>query len=295
MALDSKNTHGRNLTYQTDDTSPKTVTGVSIIGHSGALDELPRGSDFDLDVARGAISGMSCVQKFGHNTSVQTSGTGEDIWSVGGDYTGFLQAAVAVRIASGGNAADDQDGGAGARSVTISGLDENWAEATETVNTEGADASSATTTTFIRVNRAFVASTGAYGVGNTGAITIETTGGVTVAGIEALEGQTQMAITAVPAGKTAYLTYVRLLVGGGATKTATVSLYRRQSADAIVAPFGPRRLVQSYDTIPGGAAFETEYRCYPVFPAKTDIWFRGISQTTAQAVNCTFDLFFVDD
>jgi len=296
MSIDGRYTgdgaHRHPVFFENDD--DHIIPAVTLVGGASAYADRPEGTDFDLDVARGAISGYSRVQKFGHNTNVLTSGTGADIWSAGGDYTGFIQAALPVRIKAGGSAADDS-GGLGAQSVTVSGVDETWTEVTETIVTNGSTVSLPTATSFIRINRAWVAGVGAYGVANTGAIVIENTTPVVMAEIEALEGQSQMAITHVPAGKTAYLTAIRIFVGGGSSKTATVSLYKRENADTTSAPFGPKRLVQSFDVLHGGSEFATEFRSYNSFPAKTDIWVRGISQTTAQAVNCTFDYFLVSD
>jgi len=247
-----------------------------------------------LDLSMGRVPGVSCVQKFGQNASVQTSGTGEDIWSAGGNYTGWIQVALAVRIKAGGDAADDA-GGAGAQSVTIEGLDENWALASETVVTNGTSVSLPTTTKFIRVFRAYAAAAGTYGTGvgsNVGTIVIENTTPVVMAQIEAVAGQTEQAIYSVKASCTAYMSALHIYVGA-ATKTSTVSLYKRLNGDDIVTPFGATRIVQRFSAIAGYTPIT--FDCMPSFPAMTDIWVRGVSQTQANAVSATFDLYLVDD
>ena len=67
--------------------------------------------------------------------------------------------AMALRIKSGGNAADDA-AGAGARTVKLIGLDTSLTEITETITTAGASASSYTTATFFRLFSAEVLTSG---------------------------------------------------------------------------------------------------------------------------------------
>lgn len=246
-------------------------------------------SDFFLDASAGRIGYASTVQKFGSNNDVGT-GAYEDIWQAGGTYN-WLTAASAVRVKAGGNAADTA-AGAGAQSVTIVGLDENWAEASETVATNGALASSPTTTTFIRVFRAYVENAGAYTGVNTGDVTIETTGGTTVGFISAGLGQSQLGLYSVPAGKVAYLQRFRIVANSGANKTATIRLWQRRDADDVATPFKPKRLVDVFNGVSGEVS--VEHATYPSFPAKTDIWFDAIGDANATSVDVSFDLILVD-
>ena len=106
-----------------------------------------------LDVSRGLVSGMQSIKKFGRNAAVGTSFVPI---AMGGVYqTPQGSAATALRIKSGGDA-NDTAAGSGARSVTLEGLDENFELATEALATAGASASSATSTTFTRLFRAYV-------------------------------------------------------------------------------------------------------------------------------------------
>jgi len=247
-----------------------------------------------LLIAVGSVPGASVVHKFGRNDTVITTGTGADIWSPGGDYTGWIQTAVAVRIKAGGDAADDA-AGAGAQSVLISGLDQDWAPATDVVATAGASASLPTTTTFIRVNRCYVVDVGTYGAGvgsNVGDIVIETTGGVVMAQIDALSAQTEMAIWAVPAGVTAYLSSFHVHVGGG-SKTTTVSVFARENADVTSSPFGATRLRERFVELAGYVPIS--YPSPPRFTEKSDVWVRGLSQTQANAVSATLCLTLIDN
>jgi len=231
------------------------------------------------------------VRKFGHNDDVSTAF--EHVWDGGGTYLGWLTTAAAVRVKAGGNAADDQDGGANARSVTITGLDENWAVASETINTEGADVSSPTTTTFIRVFRCFVASVGTYGNTNAAAITIETAAAVVMAQINTGIGQTQMALYTIPAGKTGYLMSLR--IEHDSARTVDFRMFRREDADDTTAPMAAMRLVSEFGGL-GETSFVRDYPQLPSFPAKTDIITQMLADAGGTAaVSVEFDILLVDD
>jgi hypothetical protein len=165
-----------------------------------------------IDRNLGLINYQEAKRKWGINEAVG-QGSYEDIWAEGGTYP-ILETATTVRIAAGGNGADTA-AGAGAREITIVGLDENWNEATETLATNGTAASTSTTTTFIRINRVYVSVCGTYAGSNTGIIRVQDTAATigTLAHIPAGLGSTFQAIVAVPAGKTAYITKVNTSVG----------------------------------------------------------------------------------
>jgi hypothetical protein len=167
-----------------------------------------------------------------------------------------------------------------------------FAEVSETVDTQGADASSATTTTFMRVFRAYVASVGVYGNTNVANIEIETTGAQTVALIKAGKGQTQMALYTIPAGKTGHLTNVQ--IQADAARTVGFRMFRREGADDTTAPMPGLRMVLEFTAI--SLSLMRDYPETPSFPAKTDI----ITQANADAggtsaVSAEFDVLLVDD
>ena len=235
-----------------------------------------------------SITGLTSLVKFGRNAAV--GATEEDIWEAGGSYTGFLTAASAVRIRSGGNAADDASG-AGARSIEVEGLDQDWNVATETISTAGASASTATTTTFIRVYRVCVIDVGTYTGANTGTISVETTGGVLMATIEAGLGQTQQAIYTVPAGKTAYVVSLSIFVD--TNFSARVYLWQRQNADDVSAPFTGKRIWRPFDGVSGAVDGAVAFPY--VFPAKTDIWASAIGPSAGAGVSVEMHVALVDD
>ena len=166
--------------------------------------------DFFTEVSKGKIAGHSMVHKFGHNTAI---GTAFETVSVGGIYqTPQSTSATTLRIKSGGNA-NDTAAGSGAREVTLVGIDETGAEVSETLATAGASASSATTTTFMRLYRSFVSGSGTYANSSTGShsadIVIENSAGGTDWATIVVNGfaksQSEIGAYTIPVGYTGYL------------------------------------------------------------------------------------------
>jgi len=280
--------------FTRDDTTTTAITDTTVLKTDTiAADESTKvvrlASDYDLDVSLGMITGYAAARKFGANGGVGT--TEEVIWSNSGVYAGFLSTAIAVRIQAGGNVNDDA-AGTGAREVTVSGLDENFAEATETIATAGASASSATTTTFIRVNRLYVSACGTYSASgldgsNIGAITVETTTPTTVAEIPVQDGQSTIGVYTVPAAKT--LLVKTVLISTAGNKPVTVKMWQRLDADDITAPVQGRRLVANFGELDGSV--NIPYNFNLSFAAKTDVWFTG--QTASGTSQVTLEWFSI--
>lgn len=159
---------------------------------------------FELQVARGQITGHKTLFKFGNNSDI--NGSLETIWSHGGLYV-YPTSAIQMKISS--SSADDTALGTGARTVSVQGLDQNYNEVAETVTLTG-QTEVLTTNTFIRVFRAFVITAGST---NTAQGTIYVGTGTVTAGVPATvyaeialgENQTTMAVWTVPAGYTFYV------------------------------------------------------------------------------------------
>jgi hypothetical protein len=112
------------------------------------------------------------VSVIGTNTDVDSGTTPED-FDVSAISSGLLETASTVVARS--NNADDTNGGTGANVVTVYGLDENYDLAEEDITMAGTSNSSATTTTFLRVNKVEVKTAGSTD-SNVGTIQIQTTG-----------------------------------------------------------------------------------------------------------------------
>lgn len=146
--------------------------------------------DFGIAIKKGSVPNFSGIQKFGYNSAVSTSE--ETIASSGGNYT-YISTAGTATVTSSNTSADNNG------TVKIDGLDANYNEVSETATIGG----SATTQTFIRVNRAtlITANTGTSNSGNI-SVTVDST---TAAYIPIGYAQTLQAVYTVPAKHQAYL------------------------------------------------------------------------------------------
>jgi len=244
-------------------------------------------------VVRGEISGASVVHKFGRNPTT-ASGTWETVWTVSSLYT-FQTAASAVEAFSGSG--NDSAGGTGAQKIMVEGLDETWAAASEEITMAGVSASTATTTTFIRIFRAYVTDVGTYQGGNAGTITIRDSGAgatraqIPIDGANRL-GQTQMAMYTVPLGKQAFIRHVVVTVES--TKAADFALFQRRNADDATTPFTGKRLIAYMDGVTEAFYFNDVDGPFGPYPAKTDLWFEVKASAVNTEVTADFELLVID-
>ena len=156
-------------------------------------------------IAEGSLAGHSSIGKFGHNTDVGTAW--ETVWH-GSNLKTYLSTAERLQIASD----DVDDDGApldtGARTVLVTGLDDDYAVITETVTMNGTT-NVLTDDAFIRPSLSVVTA-GSSGT-NEGTITASNNADSTVLSqIEPGEGESHCACYTVPAGYTAYVNMVIL-------------------------------------------------------------------------------------
>jgi hypothetical protein len=223
---------------------------------------------FELQVARGQIQGHKTLFKFGNNADID--GSLETIWSQGGLYA-YPAAATVMKVSS--SSADDDAAGTGARTVTVSGLDANYNEVSETVELDG-QTEVLTTTEFIRVNRAFVVTAGS---GGTAAGTIYVGTGTVTAGVPATiyavitlgDNQTTMAVWTVPAGYTLYIT-------GGTFSAASNNAAQYVLGEFVIRPFGGVFRLAADITV-NSNVFRYNWEVPLAIPEKTDIEARAIA------------------
>ena len=196
--------------------------------------------NYGLEVARGNISGVSSINKFGKNIEID-SGVTADIWSRGktlasGGTSLLWVAPTAARqhtIAS--SDANDTTGGSGARTVKVYGLTA-WdaAEVSETV-TMNTGTPPTTSNSYVIIHRMKVLTTGSGITPNQGLITATAASdGTITAAIEIDEGQTMMAIYGVPSTQTLYITELGIAIGkagGAATGFMDIDLVVNQEPD----------------------------------------------------------------
>ena len=234
----------------------------------------------DLAISKGHTKGHRTLYKFGYNPDV--NGDEETVWSQGGDFP-YPTSAVTMFVSS--TSANDANGGTGANSILIQGLDENYDEVEETVLLNG-HTQVATQNSYLRIYRAFVTLCGTGGtsggiiyVGSSGA-----TSGVPNTTIYAnlhLGNQTQIAAYTVPAGYTLYVDDINFTAGlSQANKTATCTFRSRDHGTNV---FRTRLIsvLQSNQLI-------TKFEYPQEFYEKTDLECRVSTNTTNNAIGASF-------
>jgi hypothetical protein len=218
---------------------------------------------FELQVARGQITGHTSFCQFGINATVGT--TNETIWIGSSLYT-FPSSAAVMKVSS-SSATDDKDS-TGARTVLIDGLNANYESVSEIVTLEG-QTQQDTINSYLRVNKITVLTAGSGGtsVGNIYAGTGSAGSGVPAViynqtGIASNESES--AFYTVPAGYTAYITRWTMSSGNGTANTHTRFTLR-------VRPFGGVFLTKALYNLPGSGIYECE-AAYPLqVPEKADL------------------------
>lgn len=252
-------------------------------------------TDFDIYL-QNELAGRQAEQvihKFGHNEDIGT--TFEPV-ATGGIYrTPQVGGATKLRIKA-GNAADTA-AGAGAREITLQGLNQLGVEVTETLATAGASASLDTTNTFIRFYRGWVSASGTYATSSAGShvasIVIENAAGTEDWATIDLDGfpvsQTEIASYSVPLGLEAYVFSIDMYVDSN--KTADVLFFQRQNILETAAPYTAMRLISDYVGIVGPVPISPKFAIGP-FPALTDIGFMAKAAQTAN-VEVNFEILLV--
>ena len=182
--------------------------------------------------------------KFGRITDISTT-VFETIWRQGG-LINYPVAATILNVSS-DNAADDKDAGSGARTIVITGLDENGDLATETISLDGTTIVT-TTTAFLRAFRVETLTTGTPRIPNTGTIYVyEGTATLGVpddstkiyATVEPGDGQSLQAAVTVPRGFTGVLQRLLWTSNAAANKEIDLRIIMRK-LDQADAPFNTK-------------------------------------------------------
>ena len=259
------------------------------------------GRDFHDEVSFGHLSQFSKVNKFGRNPIVGNAAY--EVVSISGLYP-TPTSPVSLEFIS-GDAADAVDD-VGMHSLTIIGLDANWAEQTTTVAAHATDGTNAVAVpgTWFRVYRAYVASSGTYASvsagSHVGTITIRVAGaGGTYCVIDATSfprGQSETGAYTVPLGKTALVHQTRISVSGvTVNKVTNVIFFQRALANDVTTPFtGVMREVTSYTGLLNG-----QYSRDPAFPlgpfiGPCDLGFLAIVSGGTGEIEAEFDMILED-
>lgn len=211
---------------------------------------------YGIAIRKNLYDGISGLDKFGYLPTATTSF--KTVWDGDNIYT-YSSAATTMNVVSSVGATDD------GKEITIEGLDANYDVITETVTLGGDSAGgTATTQSFLRVYRAFVAN----GTSVTGTISIQQDG-VAYAKITPEHQQTLMAVYTIPRGKVGYLVSGNLSVEKNQPVVAKVMTRR---VGGVLRTGG---LVTSF-----GVPFQRVWQIPPVLPEKTDIEIRAKAGAT---------------
>jgi len=228
--------------------------------------------DFRVAVANGKVPGWRSLRLAGTCSNVPTGSVPHEMWSHPSLDIRTLPSTPAVAAVV-STSANDTSAGTGARTVRVSGLDENYLEVSEVVTLNGVTPVN-TTQTFIRVNSA-ACTTAGTGAANAGGISVSV-GGNDQAYITAGKGQSANTGYCIPADyKFVITTYVvgtgRISGSSDCEVTGEIKLFQ---ADPVW--IGISRLFL-YQNIHNNSSSAT------VIPPKTDIRQIITSTSTTQA------------
>ena len=224
-----------------------------------------RNEPFELQVARSQISFHNVVNIFGYQASVTTASI--PVWENASVYT-YPTSALTMTYAS--TASETL-------TMTVTGLDANYAVVTDTVTfTAGTSGTATNGTQFFRINSMIVTSTGTLGGSNVGTITAKNSG-TTYAQIAIGVGKTQMAIYTVPAGFSFYLNRIDVFASNPYTSANNLTFINWQQNPVTKVAFN---VAQS----PFISILDI-HRQYPlIYTEKTDIQFRVNTNAGTYAV-----------
>jgi len=172
---------------------------------------------FDLQVARGQISGHTVVSLFGYQPSVTS--TSIPIWENATTYTYITSASTLTLVST--SASDDTSA-----KILISGLDANFNPLSETLAMNGVTGVT-TVNSYFRVNSLLMVSPGTGQSTNVGTITLKQSSNI-VAQINIGIAKSQSTIYTVPAGYTFYLDLAEVNTSNSYTGS-TIVTYKVQA------------------------------------------------------------------
>ncbi len=249
--------------------------------------------EFLIEVAKGNIPGHSIRHRFGKGI------VGTTMVPIASSLK-YPTPTVATTIEAVSSDADDTVAGAGARTVTIKGLDVNWEEITQTVNMNGL-----TPVPFpidmIRVYDWWVASSGVYATSalgsHQGIITIQTSPGAvlwfngTVTPYP--KGQSEISGFTVPDGFRAYI-FIHSIVADS-TKSVDVMMATRISADDVTVPFPPMRAMKEFTGVSDSPVGAHDKAPINSLAERTDIIFMGIVSSGSASVSIDYEVLLIAD
>jgi len=208
-------------------------------------------SNFYADVAQGKVPGHRLIHKFGAGSvgTTPTPVTSSGVWRT-------PTSPVALEFVS--DNVNDATGGTGATKVIIQGIDSDWNEPTEEIDTDGTTAV-ALSTSLMRLHRWYVSQSGSYAddvtASHAGTLTVRVAGGGaiwdTIQGVSPFPGQSEIGVLTIPIGYTGYILSKNMFTDTG--KTANIYFMQRPVANDTTTPYGgTRRILERDIGIAGG-------------------------------------------
>lgn len=229
----------------------------------------------NVDITNGTNTGISGVHKFGFIRHTPNTGW-TTVWTPGD--TGATQLYDWAHGNGVCSIVSSNNGDTGV--LTVSGLDANFAVVSEDITLTGTTPSVGSTT-FSRVNRAFVKSNGGSDT-NAGDIDISI-GGTLVSRVSAGYGQTLQMTYTIPAGKTGYL--LNLGLTSSKQQDAIIALFQRPEN-------GIFRVVTTSSLYSQNNAID--FKIPPKFTEKTDIELRA-KGSTSNNISAHMDIILIDN
>ena len=218
--------------------------------------------DAYINIAKGNVTGKTAYRSYGHNHSL--AATNETVRSLS-TTTEYLDKGANLEVFS--TSANDDTSGTGIRTVRITGLDADWAYATEDITLAGEDTLT-TVNEYIRVFGFSGVTCGSGGIAADEIYIENATNDTTLAAILVNKTRSYSAIFTVPLGKTFYLT--QIYASTAAAVLTNVSLWVRHDGEAWQEKAG-MQVWLSGNTI----TFDFPYK----LEAKTDIELRAKGNT----------------
>lgn len=236
------------------------------------------------------------IHKFGHNSAATT--TFAPLCQGGVWRTPQVSAATQVRVKAGN--ANDTAAGSGARSIMIEGRNALGEQISEIIPTAGASAGANSVNSYIRIHRAFVASSGTYAtaIPATGSqaadIVIENAAGtedwLTIDSSPLATGQSEIGAFMIPIGCDGFI--MTQTISGDRNKFSDIALMQRRSALETSAPYEAAREVSVYTGISSSVDPETKYPLGP-FPEFTDLFYMGKVNSGTGDLSVNFEIALV--
>ncbi len=252
---------------------------------------IPRPTDFLIEVQKGNVPGHSIVNKFGHGEV----GTTMAPITTGLEYRTPLSPVSLEFVSSDAN---DTALGIGAREITYIGIGADYKELTQVIATNGLTAVPIPID-FIRMYRWFVSKSGTYATSiagsHAGTLTTRVAGaGETWAIINFTPfpfGQSEIGVFTIPDSRRAFITQHNISVD--TNKSVDIYLFSRGGIDVVVAPFSPMKIVAHYTGLTGDnpSAFRAPIDS---FMPRTDVGYMGKVSSGTTAVSIHFAVLLIE-